>query len=74
VKIELRSVKVSELVAGYVDHQEEGVRGYGGKLNIRLGPFDSVSTESPFESADGASAAGSSTAPLAVLRLTYRTG
>jgi len=35
MKIDLRSVKVSELVESYVDHQEEGVRGYGGKLNIR---------------------------------------
>jgi hypothetical protein len=35
MKIELHSVKVSELVEGYQDRAEEGVRGYGGKLNIR---------------------------------------
>ncbi|MCC6403949.1 MAG: DUF262 domain-containing protein [Fimbriimonadaceae bacterium] len=33
--IQLKSVKVSELVDGYSDTGEEGVRGYGGKLNIR---------------------------------------
>ena len=35
MKIVLRTVKVSELVDGYVDKKEEGVRGYGGRLNIR---------------------------------------
>ena len=35
MKIDLNTIKVSELVAGYVDKAEEGVRGYGGKLNIR---------------------------------------
>jgi hypothetical protein len=35
MKIDLRKIKVSELVEGYVDKQEEGVRGYGGRLNIR---------------------------------------
>jgi hypothetical protein len=35
MKIIPRDVKVSELVDGYVDKAEEGVRGYGGKLNIR---------------------------------------
>lgn len=35
MKIELQTIKVSDLVDGYVDKQEEGVRGYGGKLNIR---------------------------------------
>lgn len=35
MKIELKTIKVSQLVEGYVDKQEEGVRGYGGKLNIR---------------------------------------
>lgn len=35
MKIELHNIKVSELVAGYVDKAEEGVRGYGGRLNIR---------------------------------------
>lgn len=33
--IDLRLVKVSELVAGYEDKGEEGVRGFGGLLNIR---------------------------------------
>ena len=35
MKIALQNVKVSELVAGYEDKAEEGVRGYGGCLNIR---------------------------------------
>ncbi len=34
MKIDLHNIKVSELVADYADKQEEGVRGYGGKLNI----------------------------------------
>jgi hypothetical protein len=35
MKIELKNIKVSELVADYSDKGEEGVRGYGGRLNIR---------------------------------------
>lgn len=35
MKIELRKIKVRELVNGYTDNNEEGVFGYGGKLNIR---------------------------------------
>jgi len=35
MKIELKSIAVSELVAGYLDNQEDGVVGYSGKLNIR---------------------------------------
>ncbi|MCC6403972.1 MAG: hypothetical protein IT207_08170 [Fimbriimonadaceae bacterium] len=35
MKIELRNVTVRELVDGYSDTGEEGVRGYLGKLNIR---------------------------------------
>jgi len=35
MKIELKNITVRELVEGYVDKAEEGVRGYGGKLNIR---------------------------------------
>ena len=35
MKITLHSIAVRELVADYSDKQEEGVRGYGGKLNIR---------------------------------------
>jgi len=35
VKIALKNIKVSELVVGYVDKAEEGVRGYSGRLNIR---------------------------------------
>ena len=35
MKIVLRNIKVSELVEGYSDQGEQGVRGYGGKLNIR---------------------------------------
>jgi hypothetical protein len=35
VKIALRNIKISELIAGFEDKAEEGVRGYGGRLNIR---------------------------------------
>jgi hypothetical protein len=36
MKIELKNITVRELVEGYVDKQEEGVRGYGGSM------FDTV--------------------------------
>lgn len=29
------NVTVADLTAGYVDNEEQGVRGYGGRLNIR---------------------------------------
>ena len=35
MKIELQEITVRELVAGYEDNAEEGVVGYGGKLDIR---------------------------------------
>lgn len=35
MKIALKNIKVSELVAGYEDRGEQGVLGYGGRLNIR---------------------------------------
>lgn len=35
MNIELREVRVRELVAGYVDDNEGGVRGYSGQLDIR---------------------------------------
>lgn len=35
MKIELRNVRVSELVEGFIDNGEAGVTGYCGKLNIR---------------------------------------
>ena len=35
MKIKLKRIKISEVVKGYVDNAEEGVRGYGGLLNIR---------------------------------------
>lgn len=35
MKIELKTITVRELVEGYVDDGEQGVRGFGGKLNIR---------------------------------------
>ena len=33
--IELHNIKISQLVNGFEDNEEEGVVGYGGKLNIR---------------------------------------
>ncbi|MFA0888783.1 MAG: HNH endonuclease family protein [Synergistales bacterium] len=35
MKIELQEITVRQVVEGYVDNAEEGVVGYGGKLNIR---------------------------------------
>jgi hypothetical protein len=31
MNIELKEITIRELTAGYVDNQEDGVRGYGGK-------------------------------------------
>ena len=35
MKIELHEIPVREVAEGYVDSAENGVRGYGGRLNIR---------------------------------------
>lgn len=35
MKIQLKEITVKELVEGYLDNEEQGVRGYGGKLDIR---------------------------------------
>ena len=35
MKIELHEIPVRDVVNGYVDSAENGVVGYGGKLNIR---------------------------------------
>ena len=35
MKIELKEITIRELAEGYVDNAEEGVIGYGGKLDIR---------------------------------------
>jgi hypothetical protein len=35
MQIELKEITIRELVKGYRDSNEEGVVGYGGKLNIR---------------------------------------
>ena len=35
MKIELKEIKVRELADGYIDNAEEGVRGFGNKLDIR---------------------------------------
>lgn len=35
MNIELKMVKIGDVVKDYVDNNEEGVKGYGGKLNIR---------------------------------------
>lgn len=35
MKISLREISIADLCAGYVDDEENGVRGYGGKLDIR---------------------------------------
>ena len=33
--IDLKKVKIAELIDGYVNDPDAGVRGYGGKLDIR---------------------------------------
>lgn len=35
MKIELREISIREVIAGYINNQEDGVVGYGGRLNIR---------------------------------------
>ena len=35
MKIELKNIKVKDVFNRYVDNEEEGVTGYGGRLNIR---------------------------------------
>ena len=35
MKIELKKIRIGDLVEGYVDDNEGGVRGYGGRLDIR---------------------------------------
>ena len=35
MKIELKEIKVREVVNGYINDDENGVVGFGGKLNIR---------------------------------------
>ena len=35
MKIELNKIKIADVVNGYINSDEEGVIGYGGKLNIR---------------------------------------
>ena len=35
MKITRKEITIRELTEGYRDNQEDGVRGYGGKLDIR---------------------------------------
>ena len=35
MNIKLHNITVRELTKGYEDNEEQGVRGYGGKLDIR---------------------------------------
>jgi hypothetical protein len=35
MKIELKEITIREIVEGYYNHKEEGIVGYGGRLNIR---------------------------------------
>lgn len=35
MRIELHRIKIGDVVKGYINNAEEGVLGYGGKLNIR---------------------------------------
>ncbi len=35
MKIELKEIPIRDIVDGYIDNNEDGVFGYGGRLNIR---------------------------------------
>ena len=35
MKIELKQIKVRDIVSGYTNNEEEGVTGFNGSLNIR---------------------------------------
>lgn len=35
MKIELKSIKIGDLIKGYSNDADTGVKGYGGKLDIR---------------------------------------
>ena len=35
MKISLEQIKIKDIANGYMDNNEEGVYGYGGRLNIR---------------------------------------
>ena len=35
MKITLEQIKIADIANGYIDNNEEGVYGFGGKLNIR---------------------------------------
>ena len=35
MKIQLKEISIREVVEGYINNEEEGILGYGGKLNIR---------------------------------------
>ena len=35
MKIEQKNIKIKDVFEGFVDNEEDGVLGYGGKLNIR---------------------------------------
>ena len=35
MKIELNKIQIRDIIEGYVDNEEEGVKAYGGRLNIR---------------------------------------
>lgn len=37
MNIELKEISIRELTEAYIDNQEDGVRGYGGKLDFKGG-------------------------------------
>lgn len=61
MRIELHEIPVREVVAGYVDSAENGVVGYGGKLNIR--PPSSASSSTKTSSATRSSEPLQSSSP-----------
>ena len=34
MKITRKEITIQELTEGYIDNQEDGIRGYGGKLDV----------------------------------------
>ena len=47
MKITLNEISIRELTEGYEDNQEHGVRGYGGKLDIRPPTNESLCITKP---------------------------
>ena len=70
MKIELYEIKIRDVVNGYVDSQENGVVGYGGKLNGHIAAF--ASSDHAFPMGDGKLFSRSQIQPRPYLRFTAK--